>query len=370
MPELENHRPDDLTAQGLDLAASLVRDLFVDFFGSLVPGFLFTMITVPMIVWTGATLLGKTPGSGPDKSWVSAIPNSVLFTLLIVVSYVVGHMFSRRDPKVPDQKSLAYILRTNWDDLSRSVVQPKAADRDRFQVESGRGVAARIRSWFEIRRKARELAEGAGGQFPYSHLRTYLSKRGLDHLARHVPWDGDSEQIDQRSKLFINLLKIRIQFRSPRKCGDIVRNEAHVRMMSSVWFAAQLLQYVWVVLLAIVMASAYHRQQWSPIFKFSQGFPSSIVMVLVTLLICVTVLRRAIIYFLHYQRVREIVYVLATAHASLLDGNLKIFQGFDDGAAVREGLLPNRRPPPEGAVGITSNGDRSSPAATPEGVSP
>lgn len=339
MPESENHRPEDVTAQGLDLAASLVRDLFVDFFGSLVPGFLFTMSTVPMMLWTGAVLLGKSPSYGPDRSGLSEVPNSILFTLLIVVSYVVGHMFSRRDPKIPDQKSLAYILRTNWDDLDRSVVQPKAGDREKFKVESGKSIGTKIRSWFEVRRKAREMAKSPGGQFPYSHLRIYLSKRGLDHLALHVPWDGDAEQIDTRSKLFINLLKIRIQYRSPRKCGDIVRNEAHVRMMSSVWFAAQLLQYVCAVLMCVILASAYNRRQWSPVFSFSKDFPLSITMVIVTLLICVTVLRRAIIYFLHYQRVREIVYVVATAHASLLDGNLKIFQGFDDDAARREGLL-------------------------------
>ncbi len=328
-PKDEIHRPEDITAQGMDLAASLVRDLFVDFFGSLVPGFLFTVVSVPMVIWTGATLLPSAQGHWTAQSWPDFVPKSFLVALVIVISYVLGHMFSRRDPKIPDQKSIAHILCRNWGDLDRGVVQPNKFEREKFIVKSRKGLWSGLLRWFEINRKARALARCEGGQFPYSHLRTYLSERGLDHLARHIPWDGDSKEINKRSKVFINLLKIRIQYWNSRKCGDIIRNEAHVRMMSSVWFAARSLQQVYGILLIAVMIGAYFRHQWIPPWDFQPDFPFTIVVVLLALLVVFIVLRRAVIYFLHYQRVREIVYVLATAHASWHEGNVNVFEGFE-----------------------------------------
>ncbi len=346
MPPNENHRPEDVTAQGLDLAASLIRELFVDFLGSLFPGFLFTMFAVPMVLWTGAVLLGR---GLPDWSGIAPpfqVPNSVLFSLLIVVSYVVGFVFSRRDPKVPDQKSLAYILRKDWRDIERAVVRPRPRRSEHELDPETMGKAARLfrrlnpgnwaimRRWVEIaaewfpslkiKMESKKLARGEGGQFPYSHLREYLEARGLHHLAQHVPWRG-SGNIDRRSKLFINLLKIRLQCWNPRKCGDIVRNEAHVRMMSSSWYAARLLQEIYMLLLLALLLAAF---DWVP-FHFQAQFPWAIVVVLCALLIAATVLRRSVVMFLHYQRVREIVFVLATAHASWNEGNKEVFEGFE-----------------------------------------
>ena len=57
-------------------------------------------------------------------------------------------------------------------------------------------------------------------------------------MAKIVPRKGE-KGLDHRTKMFLNILKIRLQLAAADKCGEIVRNEAHVRMMSSVWYAAR-----------------------------------------------------------------------------------------------------------------------------------
>jgi hypothetical protein len=329
MPPTDNHRPEDITAQGLDLAASLIRELFVDLLGSLVPGFLFTMFAVPMVIWTGAVLLRQNLTGWKTLSDLFAVPGYVLFSLIIVISYVLGFVFSRRDPKVPDQKSLGHILRKDWANVSRAVVRPRE-QKHKLQMSElstapeGGPLARKLHS-FKVGRFTRELARSEGGQFPYSHLREYLSGRGLDHLARHVPWSGDGKSIDKRSKLFINVLKIRLQYWNSRKCGEIVRNEAHVRMMSSVWYAAWLLQLVYGALIAALLIYNYYQDRW----KIDDKAPWAIFVVLGVLLVAATAIRVAVVTFLHYQRVREIVYVLETAQASEWEGNKHIFEDFE-----------------------------------------
>jgi hypothetical protein len=102
------------------------------------------------------------------------------------------------------------------------------------------------------------LIEREGGQFPYSHLYEYLTERGLKHIADYVPWRGNEEgSHGLRTKMFINLLKIRLHYMVPLKCGEIVRNEAHIRMMSSVWYAASALRW-----LCLVAAAGNRPRYW------------------------------------------------------------------------------------------------------------
>ncbi len=330
-PKQETHQPDDMNAQGLELAASMIREILVDFFGSLIPGFLFVMFAVPMVIWTFAMLLGRDPNAwkaifSPNFAIPSSVSSMLVF-LVIVLSYVLGFVFSRRDPKTPDQKSIAYILNKNRKnrDTDRDVIQ------ERSPIGAGREIHSEQTPQLTCRNKqsCRALSRSEGAQFPYSHLGEYLKARGLDDLAAHVPWRGKANSIDNRSKMFINILKIRLQAWNSRKCGDITRNEAHVRMMSSSWYAAQLLQWVYLALLALILAAWSLHQVWNHQFQSGFQFPNLITTVLLVLLFAATLLRRAIVTFLHYQRVREIVFVLGTAEAAFKQGCNWIFDGFD-----------------------------------------
>jgi hypothetical protein len=296
--------------------ASIIREFFIDFLSSLVPGFLFTMFAIPLVISTGVVLSRGQFAWNTIRAGMEPY-QAEMVCLMFVLSYVLGSVFSRRDPKVPDQKSAAHILMKDWASRGRAVIQHRGRLVERNALCR---YLSRL-SWFRRYRMAKFLAEGEGGQFPYSHLYEYLAARGLKHLAEHVPWRGEDREIDARSKMFINILKVRLQFVNQKQCGEIIRNEAHIRMMSSVWYAALQLEYVYLVLLFLLLAfSPFNNTAKAPEFL-------PILILLVVLLGSAAWLRRSVIKFLHYQRVREIVYVLETAHTAWRNGQDNIFEG-------------------------------------------
>ena len=120
--------------------------------------------------------------------------------------------------------------------------------------------------------------------------------------------------------MFINILKLRLQFLVPDKCGDLVRNEAHVRMMSSVWYSAQALRRIteiaWVLMILGVIAATQSHLRRSEFF--------GLVLASCGLYYAAFKAQREIENFFHYQRVREVVYVLETAYFAEKQG-LHIF---------------------------------------------
>ncbi|MGB7547575.1 MAG: hypothetical protein WBM14_07495 [Terracidiphilus sp.] len=313
-----NQSSGEVSPERLPAMASIIREFFIDFLSSLVPGFLFTMFAIPLLI-SSAVVLSR-GGFAWDTIRTDIEPyHAELWCLILVVSYVLGSVYSRRDPKVPDQRSATHILWKDWDSRTRAVIQPSkganAEDYTQFYNPAGRV------SWLKRYQMARRIAQGDGGQFPYSHLYEYLTARKLGHLAERVPWHGEDDKIDPRSKMFINILKVRLQFSNQKQCGEIIRNEAHIRMMSSVWYAALQLEQVYVVLLFLLLIlSPFNQTAKTPGFK-------TILILLVVLLVAARWLRRSIIKFLHYQRVREIVYVLETAHTAWRNGHDNIFEG-------------------------------------------
>lgn len=139
---------------------------------------------------------------------------------------------------------------------------------------------------------------------------------GLDHLAEWVPWQGKKpETWKYRTKMFINQIKIRLQYLVPERCKDIVRNEAHVRLATSVWYSTRWIMGL-CVLGIIMLASALVR---IPTTGFDHLL-SSAICANVLILAFAIYLKRQIENFIHYLRVREIVYVLETAHFATLNG--------------------------------------------------
>jgi len=275
-----------------------IREFFVDVLGSLVPGFLFTVIAALLLAWASVffwrsvgDLFGQDQFAMNFVSWLEAL-RFELFGLVLVASYVMGSLFFRQDPKEPDKRSASY-----------------SADH---MSEDDRKKAA-VRGWPE-----------ADVQFPYLFLYEYLADRGLTHLARLVPWRGsDPATHSHRTKMFINQLKIRLQFMVPDKCGDLIRNEAHVRMTSSVWYAAAALRKISVIagiitLVGIALMASHRQLRWTELvgLLFTSG----------GLYYAAYKAQRAIQRFFHYQRVREVVYVLETAYFAQ-EQRIRIFLG-------------------------------------------
>lgn len=312
-----------------------LREFFVDLLGSLVPGFFFISLATPLLVWLlllfrdsisvymflflrdSIKLYSGIPIVSLPVEFITSF-RIELIAAALVFAYVLGSVFFRQDTKVPDQESAAYILAniTDENEVGRLVIQPPD--------EEWKLIKAKKRQTGEklfTKEQANRWATGEGGQYPYSHLKQYLERRGLGHLAAYVAWDwtkeGDHDEErklrDLRSKMFINVLKARLQYCVPEKCSEIIRNEAHIRMMSSVWYACKALQklYWWIliasVLPIVVIVFGMHN--------FRIIFPLLMQIAALALFSAVPakLLRLPIKKFIHYQRVREIVFVLETA---------------------------------------------------------
>lgn len=147
-------------------------------------------------------------------------------------------------------------------------------------------------------------------QFPYNNLKEYLLRRGRKDLAAMVEWDYDTP--DARSKTFINSYKIYLQFNYPERCGTINKNEAHVRLTSSMWYASiALIRLAWIgtALIVLTFPLALHISHLKPDVGQLTIYPF---LMNICLFYFANRTKKNSEKFLHYQRVREIFYVLET----------------------------------------------------------
>lgn len=287
-----------MTTERNDRKGSVWAEFYIEFLGSLVPG-LFALILSLIVLGLSLFVLCRSlqPGSA-----IATFPQSFDFGLgaygvtgiLLVVAYVLGSIFYRQDPKLPD-----------WKSASRVYGNVAAGERERLAVQPTSQVP-----------EGHNRIDPNDAQFPYFFLYEYLKGRGLDHLAECVPWKGkEPDSWKYRTKMFINQIKIRLQFLVPERCKDIVRNEAHVRLATSVWYATRWIMGV-CALGIVILAGALCRV---PTTGFDH-FLSAAICADILILVFGFFLKRQIENFIHYLRVREIFHVLETAHFATLNG--------------------------------------------------
>lgn len=335
-----------------------IREFIVDFFGSLMPGVLFLCLLIPALIIpiVSATLIflgifeyGPLQSSGLFFGWIKETPTAFIlsvFFIFLTGGYVIGTLFYRRDPKFPDYKSFLtiaskfktdedlenWVIRIRWKDIKhindsyksinwykrpwyRSVKKRTIKELENYYDENGIPKPGVVVPNYIYDPKLINIltVDKSEVQFPYNNLRTYLEKRDLNELANMVTWSYE-ESMQKRSKTFINSMKISLLFKTPENTGTINKNEAHIRLNSSMWYASKTLfgvSLISLIGLLIVSAICYFG-------KITDNFNNltfSIVMAAV-LLIASIVMQRNSEKFLHYQRVREIFYVLETYQVS------------------------------------------------------
>jgi hypothetical protein len=308
----------DISALGSGRLSGLY-DLYIDLLGSLVPGLL-TVILGSMAIYLALSawhfalfklpLLPKEVTSGAGD--VLGAFHWEFATIIIVSSYVIGAVFFRQDPKKPDSASALHIwMNSREKERSGLAVQAKEPLGKAFILsENNAKLPYKQRLLADICPKTYIKKLKLDTQFPYLHLRCYLAARGLTHLIRLVPWCPDKKNTNNfRTKMFINILKIRLLSNFPHISRDIIRNEAHVRLATSVWYASSVLAclaLMVLMLLVIITVFCGYAGMGSTLF-------GSVAFALLLLLFCLAMrhhLRRCI----HYMRVREVIYVLETAH--------------------------------------------------------
>ncbi len=149
-------------------------------------------------------------------------------------------------------------------------------------------------------------------EYPYIYLGDYLKKRGLDYLLIFVNWE---ENKSFRSKTYINILKMRLMFNQSERIGNIIRNEAHIRLASTAWYVAKILLVLSDIgfIICIIGLFAYLNlsHEFLSVFVYFNVFAGPALVYFISHYSI-----RSIEKFFLYQRLREIVYVLETAYTA------------------------------------------------------
>jgi hypothetical protein len=279
-----------------------VEEFLVDLLGGLVPGVLFivaiTLSLFPSIHVIVMTLRGKDlVGIGEIISHtfvaIQNTPSAIWITLFlggILFSYVVGHLFYRYDPKKADKSSFQKVSKS----------------KDNFKDEDKRSNLG--------------CADLDDCEFPYPYYHLYLKQRGLEHLLPFILWQ-EEEKKNFRSKIYVNLLKIRLRHYYPEKCGAIIRNEAHVRLASSTWYVAKILMIVSIICFCGSISAFFWSFKSNLFNDWQQALSWYIPAIFAPSIVFMfsVFAWRTIRGFLHYQRMREVFFVLETAHTAFKD---------------------------------------------------
>ncbi len=281
------------------------RDFLVDGLGGLIPGVLFLSSIVVVLAPAAQAISSALGNTLDERSFTGSLqavlaasskaPNMVwigIFGFTLMLSYFLGLLFYRLDPKTPDRKSFARLVKGGLSD--QSMHDREIWLRQNYGCDNERDC-----------------------EFPYPYLRNYLEHRGHDHLLFLVPW---SDNTSRRSKTHLNRLKIRLKYFCPDKCWPIVRNEAQVRLATSMWYVADVLTKTAVVGLLIVLGAvliAHYRGIAAPslaenpwlLLRWAFPFLLSPAVVLVVTMFC----KDRVEKFVHYQRLHEVFYVLELA---------------------------------------------------------
>ena len=302
-------------------------DLLVDFFGCLIPGFVY-LVFLFIIFFAPAAIshaIGKMAVSFNDQQIHRFMP--FFATFIFLFSYILGHFFYRLDPKNPDQESYWFVR----DQLANSgpFREYYNQGKKKFCVDCEQdGKCINYSNCPKIFLNKKELKKELKInsykyknykkklkiEYPYNHLIDYLKERGFNSLVKLIPWNAEDHK--KRSKHFINTLKIRIAVNSPNNYSAIARNEAHIRLMSSVWYMMKTLQKACLLSFGLTVLIVITKAD--PIGKFRTLLNTDIyALFLISPIILLVIFYFMLIKikrFYHYQRIREIVFVLETAY--------------------------------------------------------
>lgn len=299
-------------------------DFIVEFFGSLVPGIVFTTAAIFGLAWPlWAFVIAAS--SGQNSAALPALPSEIIknvewgaLATMLCISYVLGHLFFRQDPNDPDRASFRR--------LKNELVNQQARLSDIKEREAP--LEGKLRGEYACQ-------TDADVRFPYRYLDEYLEQRGLNHLLWFVLW-RDPGKGSLRSKNYINVLKIRLGFYQPGQCITIARNEAHVRLISSTWHLCGGLVLVSTAGIAMVLIR----------MLVLHGALVDRVLDSLALMLPPALVMAAAVYIrwktekpLHYMRLREIVFVLETAYTAFRrEPHLiqDVFPGFTGDEGTRE----------------------------------
>ncbi|MDR1596290.1 MAG: hypothetical protein LBR99_01165 [Treponema sp.] len=327
---------------GITIVAAF-REHLSDILGAFMPGMYFSIhlfVSAALLLFMLNNLSWENlTGFIKEDAPVLGLAMPFAAFLLCLFSYIIGSVFYRKDIKEPDTAS---AIRT----YQMSSPEERKGLAFYFDALQGRPFNILTQIYMKINFRI---------DFPYSHLKGYLETRNYTHLADHIPWDGDKKEVKQRSKMFINILKARIHRYAPEEMPGIEKNEAHVRLMNSLWYAAKSIIFIAVVVLLTVIAFYHwhdllyaHNFIFSGTREFHRDFAFCLAFFSGLQLLIALYIQQSIKQYFHYMRVREIVFLLEIADTVSQDIGQDLFEGL---------MEPDNKEPDTAMPPDTTKGD-------------
>lgn len=341
-------------------SGGLFHEFLVDVLGSLVPGIAFLLAAIPAVLVPSAVILfGLVPAGSlrlpmPHEGLPASI-GTIVFVLIpaflafLTCGYIAGHLFFRQDPKLADLASFKATRRNRTSAQYEGMCRPNrrdgVGDKDKgppilwYRHPLLRTRSALTETKLAMARVLLRAAERVAGwqlpppttpepvlvEFPYHFLKAFLTLRGLQYLADVVSWD--ERNFERRTKHRVNALKIRIQLESPILSNLLARNEAHVRLSSSMWYVSRVLMSMSVIG-ALVYGAGVIVSRLSPPMPHIELSP--VIALPVVTFVTFYLAKRGIERSLHYQREREVLYILEAAYwLHLTERVPNIFSGLE-----------------------------------------
>ena len=200
-----------------------LSDFFVDFFGALIPGIVFTAILTIVIInyfWNVINIFNlfyfKDHKYIIDNMFrvpdISNYVHSILFILFIVISYTFGFIFLRFGPRPPDQISFRRFLIKEINNNNKEI-DYLLETYSEIEINENTSKEKRLNV---VKEASKNLL------WPYDHLEELLIKRNVPNLAKMIDWGKGKKQKANRTK--VNAIKEAIQFHFPDHYGIIARH--------------------------------------------------------------------------------------------------------------------------------------------------
>ena len=326
--------------KSINSTLSVVQKFYIEFMGSFIPGFVF----LSLMTITGAFFCNVFFKFTFDKYFDKlsyVLSNWYAVTFLLVFAYIVGAVLHRKTPKRPDRiASFRQYCMSNSEERKYLAVQysteppfsflgfckyhikqqalKNAANKVENQqpetnVKNSFGSQILNYILFNLFKETYVEAIYPNAGYPYPNLSNYLKHRKKDNLAKYVTWPDDKEKYDAKSKLAINDFKALImQFGSDKQQSGLARNEAHIRLLTSIWYGMLYLKRV-LLLITFVWVAGVLLQKNIPSrmsFIIFHDFSYSLIVGLLTMITAVSWIKSGIESSLHYVRTREVVLIL------------------------------------------------------------
>jgi len=172
-----------------------------------------------------------------------------------------------------------------------------------------------------------------------------LEKRKLVHLKKYVYWSKATdehaapERDDDipRSKFHVGRIKSALNMFVPESMNIVVKNEAHARFLNAMWYSCSATRFTAFGITVVALTIILCKLVWPP-GPLQDYFRSNIEIAIAIRLIIVSIvfvllsirIRKMILDNFHYLRVREIIFILQSAHdTELLFGDDQLFEILD-----------------------------------------